>query len=139
MGTVGTVPGLREGPLRDREGLLLGRVEDVLYDAATHRPAWLVVRLSDGATATATATRRTLAPARGMRFGVLDGLSLGVGAEDVRACPVALTGAAPLLEHVAAACRHYGVRRFARGDAFTWVGAAAAGAPATPATATRAA
>ena len=48
MDAIGIVPALRDGPLRDRDGLLLGRVDDLLFDAQTNRPAWLVVRLSDG-------------------------------------------------------------------------------------------
>ncbi|HEY6758636.1 MAG TPA: hypothetical protein VI318_04075 [Baekduia sp.] len=106
---VGLVPALRDGALRDRAGLLLGRVEDQLFDAGTNRPAWLVVRLSDGGA-------RTLVPAAGVRARV-DGLQIGVGAELVRSCPVALAGRVPLREHVAAAARHYGLRRFARGAA----------------------
>ncbi|MCW2985158.1 MAG: PRC-barrel domain containing protein, partial [Conexibacter sp.] len=61
----GIVPSLRQAPLRDRDGLLLGRVEDLLFDALTNRPAWLVVRLGDG--------RRTIAPAARSRP-ALDGL-----------------------------------------------------------------
>ncbi|WCB93600.1 hypothetical protein DSM104299_02315 [Baekduia alba] len=108
------VPALRDGTLRDRSGLLVGRVEDMLFDAETNRPAWMVVRLSeDGG-----GHRRTLAPARGARPSV-GGMVLGVTAEVVRSCSVTVTSPAPLVEHVAAACRHYGVRRFPRGDAFT--------------------
>jgi hypothetical protein len=121
MDAVGLVPSLREGALRDRDGRLVGRVEDLLFDAQTNRPAWLVVRIADGADG---ATRRTLAPARGSRARV-DGMALGVGVDAVRSCPVAIAGPAPLREHVLSACRHYGVRRFARGESFTSVAAAA--------------
>lgn len=101
----GIVPSLRETPLRDREGLLLGRAEDVLYDAVSNRPAWVVVGLSDG--------RRTLAPAARARAS-FDGLCVAVAAQSVRDCPVTLGGATPLIGDIAAAARHYGVRRFAR-------------------------
>jgi hypothetical protein len=94
----GIVPALRDAPLRDRDGLLLGRVGDVLYDAVSNRPAWVVVLLSDG--------RATLAPAARARHAV-DGLCLPVGADAVRGCPASATD-------VAAAARHYGMRRFAR-------------------------
>jgi hypothetical protein len=104
----GIVPSLRAAPLRDRDGLLLGRAEDVLFDATTNRPAWVVVALADG--------RRTLAPGARARHTV-DGLRVAAGADHVRACPVALTGAAPLLGDIAAAARHYGIRRFARDGA----------------------
>jgi PRC-barrel domain protein len=113
MEIIGIVPALRDGPLRDRDGLLLGRVEDLLFDAQTNRPAWLVVRLSDG-----DAPRRTLVPARGSRT-TTDGLQLAHTADAVRACPVTLSGPAPLREHVLGACRHYGIRRFARRESFT--------------------
>jgi hypothetical protein len=115
MDVIGIVPALRDGPLRDRDGLLLGRVDDLLFDAQTNRPAWLVVRLSDG-----DATRRTLVPARGART-TTDGLQLAHPADTVRACPVTVTTPLPLREHVLAACRHFGVRRFARSEAFTSV------------------
>jgi hypothetical protein len=101
----GIVPSLRAAPLRDRDGLLLGRAEDVLFDATTNRPAWVVVALADG--------RRTLAPGARARHTV-DGLRVAAEADHVRACPVALAGAAPLLGDIAAAARHYGIRRFAR-------------------------
>jgi hypothetical protein len=109
MHVPGIVPALHDGPLRDRDGLLLGRVEDLLFDARTHRPAWYVVRLS-GAD-----ERRTLVPATGTRFS-LDGLRVAHAADAVRGCPVTLLAPAPLRDHVAAASRHYGLRRFARAD-----------------------
>jgi hypothetical protein len=114
MEVTGIVPALHDGPLRDRDGLLLGRVEDLLFDAQTNRPAWLVVRLA-GAEA-----RRTLAPAPHARPTV-DGLVVACAAEQVRGCPVTVDGPAPLLEHVAGAARHYGLRRFARPDGLTSV------------------
>src|ERR1700710_879958 len=109
----GVVPALRAGALRDRDGLLLGRVDEVLYDAETNRPAWLVVRLGVGG----EASRRTLAPARGLRVLAGDGGALACEAARVHDCPVTLSGPMLTREHVAAAARHYGVRRFLRGDA----------------------
>ena len=44
MGVSGIVGAVHEAPLRDHDGLLLGRVEDLLFDAVTNRPAWVVVR-----------------------------------------------------------------------------------------------
>jgi hypothetical protein len=101
----GIVPSLRSLPLRDRDGLLLGRAEDVLYDAVSNRPAWIVVALGDGC--------RTLAPAARARRSA-GGLCVAVDAESVRSCPAAPAGRVPLVSDVAAAARHYGVRRFAR-------------------------
>jgi hypothetical protein len=94
----GLIPSLRDAPLRDRDGLLLGLAHDVLFDAVTHRPAWVVVGLAGG--------RRTLAPAARARHTV-DGTCLAVAADAVRACPA---GA----DEIALAAAHYGVRRFAR-------------------------
>lgn len=112
----GLVPALRDAPLRDRDGLLLGRAHDLLFDAVSNRPAWVVVLLSDG--------RATLAPARRARHTV-DGLCLAVAAETVRDCP-----AGP--GDIGLAARHYGIRRFARDDAaaarFTCAGPALDGA-----------
>jgi hypothetical protein len=119
MEVPGIVPSLRDGPLRDRDGLLLGRVEDLLFDAQTNRPAWLVVRLSG------PDERRTLVPAPRARPAV-DGLRAAHAADAIRACPVTLTGPTPLREHVVGAGRHYGLRRFARGEAFTSAAPAAA-------------
>ncbi|HET6506022.1 MAG TPA: hypothetical protein VFG42_04480 [Baekduia sp.] len=96
----GIVPALRDAPLRDRDGLLLGRAHDVLFDAVTNRPAWVVVLLSDG--------RATLAPAARARH-TIDGLCLAVAADAVRDCPAGV-------DDVTAAARHYGVRRFMRED-----------------------
>jgi hypothetical protein len=59
MRATGIVPALHDTPLRDREGVTVGELEDLLADAATNRPAWLVVKLDDG--------RRTVAPAHGSR------------------------------------------------------------------------
>jgi len=115
MGAPGVVPAVHEAPLRDRDGLLLGRVEDLLFDAVTNRPAWVVVRLGDG--------RRTVAPAARARPG-LDGMRVAVGADVVQGCPVTLAGASLLHEHLVAASRHYGIRRFARGGQLTSAGPA---------------
>jgi hypothetical protein len=108
----GLVPTLRDAPLRDRDGLLLGRARDVLFDAVPNRPAWVVAVLADG--------RTTLAPAARARH-TIDGMCLAVAADAVRDCPAAAGD-------VALAAQHYGVRRFARDGAaaarFTCAGAA---------------
>lgn len=112
----GLIPALRDPPLRDRDGLLLGRARDVLFDAVTNRPAWVVVALPDG--------RTTLAPAARARHTV-DGMVLAVAADAVRDCPADAGD-------VALAARHYGVRRFLREGAaaarFTCAGPALDGA-----------
>src|SRR4051794_41910097 len=111
MEVSGIVPALRQGPLRDRDGLLLGRVEDQLFDAQTNRPVWLVVRLSGAE------ERRTLVPARAARPTV-DGLCVAHDAEAVRGCPVTLAGAAPPRGHGAGAPPPPGRRPFGRAAAF---------------------
>jgi hypothetical protein len=100
MRATGIVPALHDQPLRDRAGALVGSVEDLLADATTNRPAWLVVRLRDG--------RRTVVPARGSRP-ALDGTRVPHPAATVRACPATLTGPTLGREHVVGVCRHYGV------------------------------
>src|SRR4051794_28963714 len=101
MHETGIVPALHYAPLRDRDGVVAGSVVDLLADAATHRPAWLVVALDDG--------RRTVVPARGSRP-VVGGMRVPHDAATVRSCPAAV-GADGLLarEHVVRVCRHYGV------------------------------
>jgi hypothetical protein len=101
----GIVPALRDAPLRDRDGALLGLAHDLLFDAITNRPAWVVVGLADG--------RRTLAPFARARH-TIDGLCLAVAADAVQSCPatVAPTAAAPALDDLAAAAAHYGQRRY---------------------------
>lgn len=94
----GLIPSLHDAPLRDRDGLLIGRAHALLCDAVTHRPAWFVVGLADG--------RRTLAPAARARHTV-DGTCLAVAADAVRGCP-----AEP--DEIPLAAAHYGLRRFAR-------------------------
>jgi hypothetical protein len=127
MDVCGIIPTLRDRPIRDLDGLLLGRLEDVLFDATSNRPAWFVVRLSG------EDERRTLVPA-GRSRPSLDGYCVAADAATVRACPVALPAPLPLREHVAAASRHYGLPRFTRAEAFTSATPAAAvagaGAPA---------
>ena len=100
MCATGIVPALRDAPLCDRDGTVIGRVEDLLSDAATQRPAWLVVLLHDG--------RRTVVPARGARP-TRDGMRIRHPLDAVRTCPLTLAEPALRREHVVAVCRHYGV------------------------------
>jgi hypothetical protein len=100
MRATGIVPALHGAPLRDCDGVAVGAVEQLLTDAVTHRPAWLVVRLDDG--------RRTVAPAVRARPS-LHGTRVPWPEATVRSCPVTLGGVE--LDHARAlrACRHYGV------------------------------
>src|ERR1700712_4967252 len=103
MGVPGQVPSLHGGPLRDHDGAQLGTVEELLFEAATSRPAWLVVVLAGG--------RRTLAPARRSRATVR-GLRIAVDRAGVLACPIDLgpAGTPPVPADVVDACATYGVR-----------------------------
>ncbi|QEC48506.1 PRC-barrel domain containing protein [Baekduia soli] len=118
MRATGIVPALHDAPLRDRDGTRVGYVEDLLADARTNRPAWLVVCLDDG--------RRTVVPARGCRP-TPAGTRAPHPAGHLTGCPATLAGAALEREAMADACRHYGVLLPSAGP-FVAVRAAAAGA-----------
>jgi hypothetical protein len=45
MDAPGLIPSLIGAPLRPDGGAVAGTIEDLLVDAATHRPVWLLVRL----------------------------------------------------------------------------------------------
>ena len=47
MDAPGLIPPLIGAPLSPRSGGVAGTVEDLLVDAASHRPVWLLVRLHD--------------------------------------------------------------------------------------------
>ena len=100
MCATGIVPALHDAPLCDRDGAMIGSVEELLADATTNRPAWLVVRLLDG--------RRTVAPARGAHP-TRAGIRIRHPHDAVRTCPVTPAGPALAREHVVRVCRHYGV------------------------------
>jgi hypothetical protein len=123
MRATGIVPALQDAPLRDRDGLPVGAVEDLLFDPATNRPTWLVVRLAGG--------RRTVVPSAGSRSEVR-GVRVSVCAEAVASCPVTLEPEAPLpVDDALRACNHYGIRRAPdpwAADTFV-VSRGAAGAP----------
>jgi hypothetical protein len=101
MCATGIVPALHDAPLCDRDGAVIGTVEALLSDPATHRPAWLVVRLRHGS--------RTVVPARGAHP-TRAGIRIRHPFDAVRTCPVTLGEAASLgREHLVRVCRHYGV------------------------------
>ena len=47
MDAPGLIPPLIGAPLSPRSGGVAGTVEDLLVDAVSHRPVWLLVRLHD--------------------------------------------------------------------------------------------
>ena len=104
MDAPGLIPPLIGAPLSSRSGGVAGTVEDLLVDAASHRPVWLVVRL-DGVGAP-----YTFVPAERMasRTG---SVVVPFDEKALRETPVRL--AAPSgcgREHAAVLSRHYGVR-----------------------------
>jgi len=104
MDASGLVPSLIGAPLAGHDGVACGTVEDLLVDAATHRPVWLVVRLS------VPGAPRTLVPAERMA-GRRDAVVVPFASDLIRSAPVALGGAgAGSREHHARLCRHFGVR-----------------------------
>jgi hypothetical protein len=104
MDAPGLIPPLIGAPLSSRTGGVAGTVEDLLVDAASHRPVWLLVRL-DGVGAP-----YTFVPAERMasRTG---SVVVPFDEKALRETPVRL--AAPSRcgrEHAAVLSRHYGVR-----------------------------
>jgi PRC-barrel domain len=104
MDAPGLIPPLIGAPLSSRSGGVAGTVEDLLVDAASHRPVWLLVRL-DGVGAP-----YTFVPAEHMasRTG---SVVVPFDEKALRETPVRL--AAPSgcgREHAAVLSRHYGVR-----------------------------
>ena len=103
MDAPGLIPPLIGAPLSSRSGGVAGTVEDLLVDAATHRPVWLLVRL-DGVVAP-----YTFVPAERMasRTG-----SVVVPFDDkaLRETPVRLASPSGCgREQAALLSRHYGV------------------------------
>jgi hypothetical protein len=104
MDAPGFIPSLIGAPLSAGGGAIAGTVEDVLVDAATHRPVWLLVRLRDEAPA------YTFVPAQRMASRA-DAVVVPFEEAVLRDAPVRLSApAACRREHVAALSRHYGVR-----------------------------
>src|SRR3954465_494477 len=129
MDAPGLIPPLIGAPLSSRSGGVAGTVEDLLVDAASHRPVWLLVRL-DG-----VAAPYTFVPAERMasRTG---SVVVPFDEKAWREPPVRL--AAPSgcgREHAAVLSRHYGVR-VPPGEGRGLRAAAGGGAP-TPSSAPR--
>jgi hypothetical protein len=104
MDAPGLIPSLIGAPLSPGGGAVTGTVEDLLVDATSHRPVWLLVRLHD------TVQPYTFVPAQRMATRA-NAVVVPFDEAAVRDAPVRL--AAPprsLREHVVALCRHYGIR-----------------------------
>jgi hypothetical protein len=104
MDAPGLIPPLIGAPLSSCSGALAGTVEDLLVDAASHRPVWLLVRL-DGVGAP-----YTFVPAERMasRTG---SVVVPFDEQALRETPVRLASPSGCgREHAAVLSRHYGVR-----------------------------
>ena len=104
MDAPGLIPPLIGAPLSSRSGGVAGTVEDLLVDAASHRPVWLLVRL-DGVGAP-----YTFVPAERMasRTG---SVVVPFDEQALRDTPVRLASPSGCgREHAAVLSRHYGVR-----------------------------
>jgi hypothetical protein len=104
MDAPGLIPPLIGAPLSSPSGAVAGIVEDLLVDAASHRPIWLLVRL-DG-----VAAPYTFVPAERMasRTG---SVVVPFDEKVLHEAPVRLASPSGCgREHAAMLSRHYGVR-----------------------------
>jgi hypothetical protein len=98
------IPSLVGAPLADRDGAVVGTVEDLMFAAPSNRPVWLLVRLRH------LAEPYTFVPAGGLG-GDAAAVRVAFTAEQIRAAPVRLAVACQASrEHAVRLCRHYGVR-----------------------------
>jgi len=100
------IPSLVGAPLADRDGAVVGTVEDLMVALTTQAPTWLLVRLHDAGAA------RTLVPAAGMRAGG-PAVRVPFTAAEIAAAPTASGGGwsgRVVLEHAVRLCRHYAIR-----------------------------
>jgi hypothetical protein len=104
MDAPGLIPPLIGAPLSSRGGGVAGTVEDLLVDAASHRPVWLLVRL-DGVGAP-----YTFVPAERMASRT-ESVVVPFDEQALRDTPVRLASPSGCgREHAAVLSRHYGVR-----------------------------
>jgi hypothetical protein len=104
MDAPGLIPPLIGAPLFPRSGAVAGIVEDLLVDAASHRPVWLLVRLHD------VVQPYTFVPAERMasRTG---SVVVPFDERALRETPVRLASPSRCgREQAAVLSRHYGVR-----------------------------
>lgn len=124
MDAAGLIPSFIGAPLADRDGVVTGTVEDVLFDERTHRPVWVLLRFAGEASAFTFVPADRLSSRR-------DAVAVPFGADEIRSAPVRLPAPAEAArEHAVQLCRHYGVRL----PAATW---AASAHPVRPAPAQR--
>jgi hypothetical protein len=104
MDAPGLIPPLIGAPLSPRSGGVAGTVEDLLVDAVSHRPVWLLVRLHDAV------QPYTFVPAERMASRT-ESVVVPFDARALREAPVRLASPSGCArEHAAILSRHYGVR-----------------------------
>ena len=104
MDAPGLIPPLIGAPLSPRSGGVAGVVEDLLVDAASHRPVWLLVRLRD------SARPYTFVPA-GRMSSRTGAVVVPFDEKALREAPVRLASPSACgREHAVSLSRHYGVR-----------------------------
>jgi hypothetical protein len=112
MNAPALIPSFIGAPLADRDGVVAGTIEDLLFDERTHRPVWLVVRLADHDAPYTFVPGDRLTSRR-------DTVTVPFGADEIRSSPVRLPAPTPAArEHAVRLCRHFGVRL----PAATWAG-----------------
>jgi hypothetical protein len=98
------IPSLVGAPLADRDGAVVGTVEDLMVATPSNRPVWLLVRLRH------LAEPYTFVPAGGLG-GDTTAVRVPFTAAQIRAAPVRLAVACQASrEHAVRLCRHYRVR-----------------------------
>lgn len=98
------IPSFIGAPLADRDGVVAGTIEDLLFDERTHRPVWLLVRLPDAHAPFTFVPGDRLTSRR-------DTVAVPFAADEIRSSPVRLPAPAPAArEHAVRLCRHFGVR-----------------------------
>ena len=104
MDAPGLIPRLIGAPLSPRSGGVAGIVEDLLVDATSNRPVWLLVRLHD------SARPYTFVPA-GRMTSRTGAVVVPFDEKALRETPVRLASPSSCAdEYAVALSRHYGVR-----------------------------
>jgi sporulation protein YlmC with PRC-barrel domain len=99
-----SIPSLVGAPLADRDGAVVGTVEDLMVAPTTQAPAWLLVRLQ-GARGP-----HAFVPAAGMRAGA-HAIRVPYAAAQIATAPPGPSVDRVVLEHAIRLCRHYAIAR----------------------------
>lgn len=100
------IPPLVSAPLADRDGAIVGTVEDLMVALTTQEPTWLLVRLHGDVAGSA----RRLVPATGMRAAG-PAVRVPYASALIAAAPTGSTADGRVArEHAVRLCRHYAIR-----------------------------